>query len=80
MSEKREERGNAVVFEKKMEPRCAYCARGTDLADGNVICRKKGVVTAGYACRAFQYDPLKRVPPKAATPDFSKLSQEDFKL
>lgn len=72
--------GNTMLFAKKIEPRCAYCARGTDLADGNVICRKKGVVTAGSSCRAFQYDPLKRVPPKPVTPDFSKLKDEDFKL
>ncbi len=69
-----------MLFEKKMEPRCSYCARGTDLADGNVACRKKGVVSAGYACRAFRYDPLKRTPPKPVTPDFSKLKDEDFTL
>ena len=69
-----------MLFEKKMEPRCAYCARGTDLADGNVVCRKKGVVTAGYSCRAFRYDPLKRTPPKPVVPDFSKLKDEDFSL
>ena len=69
-----------MLFEKKMEPRCSYCARGTDLADGNVACRKKGVVSASYACRAFRYDPLKRTPPKPVTPDFSKLKDEDFTL
>ena len=69
-----------MLFEKKMEPRCAYCARGTDLADGNVICRKKGVVTAGYSCHAFRYDPLTRTPPKPVVPDFSKLNDEDFSL
>lgn len=69
-----------MLFEKKIEPRCAYCARGTDLADGQVICLKRGVVSAGHFCRAFRYDPLKRVPPKPVAPDFSKLREEDFKL
>ena len=69
-----------MLFEKKIEPRCAYCARGTDLADGQVICLKRGVVSAGHSCRVFRYDPLKRVPPKPVAPDFSKLREEDFKL
>lgn len=69
-----------MLFAKKIEPRCGYCARGADLADGNVICRKKGVVAAGSSCRAFRYDPLKRTPPKPVTPDFTKLKNEDFVL
>ena len=69
-----------MLFAKKIEPRCAYCARGTDLADGQVICLKKGVVSAGYACRAFRYDPLKRVPPKPVSLDFGKIKNEDFEL
>lgn len=69
-----------MLFEKKIEPRCAYCARGTALADGQVICLKRGVVPTGSSCRAFRYDPLKRVPPKPVSPDFSKLKAEDFTL
>ena len=69
-----------MLFQKKIEPRCAYCTRGTDLADGQVACLKKGVVSAGYSCRAFRYDPLKRVPPKPVAPDFSRLKDEDFTL
>lgn len=69
-----------MLFEKKIEPRCTYCERGTVLADGQVICLKRGVVSAGSSCRAFRYDPLKRVPPKPMAPDFSKLKAEDFKL
>ncbi len=80
MAAEQEKEGNTMLFAKKIEPRCAYCARGTDLADGQVICLKKGVVSAGYACRAFRYDPLKRIPPKPVKPDFSKIRDEDFKL
>jgi len=65
---------------KKIEPRCAYCARGARLDDETVACARRGVVPAGNACRAFRYDPLKRVPPKPAAPDFSKLKDEDFTL
>ena len=44
------------------------------------MCIKKGVVPAGYSCRSFKYDPLKRVPPRPAAPDFSRLKDEDFSL
>ena len=44
------------------------------------MCLKKGIVPAGGSCRAFRYDPLKRMPPKPLRPDFSKLRDEDFVL
>lgn len=69
-----------MLFEKKIEPRCTYCRRGAHLDEKSVLCAKKGRVSAGGHCRAFQYDPLKRVPPKPAAPDFSRLKEEDFVL
>ena len=33
-----------------------------------------------WACRAFRYDPLKRVPPKPAATSFEKFRDEDFSL
>ncbi len=68
------------LFQKDIEPRCAYCARGYTLDNDQVACAKKGVVNAGSSCRAFKYDPLKRVPPRPVKPDFSKLKDEDFTL
>ena len=69
-----------ALFQKKIEPRCAYCSRGRALRDEQIVCDKKGVMSAGSSCRAFKYDPLKRVPPRPAKADFSRLSDEDFKL
>jgi len=69
-----------MLFEKKMEPRCAYCAKGAPLDEEQVLCKKRGVVDRGGSCRSFRYDPLKRVPPRPAAPDFSKLKDEDFTL
>lgn len=69
-----------MLFQKKIDPRCAYCKRGTTLADGNVLCPKKGVVTPAGSCHAFRYEPMKRTPPKPMLPDFSKLKDEDFTL
>ena len=44
------------------------------------MCLKKGVMSAADHCRAFRYDPLKRVPPRPNAPDFSRLREEDFVL
>ena len=68
------------LFQSDIEPRCAYCARGADVGEGRVLCPKKGQVSGGDSCRAFQYDPLKRVPPKPLRVDFSGLKDEDFRL
>ena len=69
-----------MLFEKDMEPRCAYCQRGTPLDGETVMCPKRGVVSAAGSCRSFRYDPLKRVPPKPLSVDFSHLKEEDFVL
>lgn len=69
-----------MLFNKAIEPRCLYCARGTQLKEDSILCKKKGVVQAGGHCRAFQYDPLKRVPPRPAVLDLSHLDNEDFTL
>ena len=67
-----------MLFEKDIEPRCAYCKRGSLLGEDQVMCLKRGIMSAAGSCRAFRYDPLKRVPPKPLHPDFSKLRDEDF--
>lgn len=69
-----------MLFQKKIEPRCAYCAKGAPLEGGQILCAKKGVVSPTGHCPAFRYDPLKRVPPRPAVLDTSKLNPDDFKL
>ena len=68
------------LFQTSIEPRCAYCARGRALDPGQVVCSKKGVMSAGSSCSAFRYDPLKRVPPRPAKLAGTSLKDEDFKL
>ncbi len=68
------------LFQKSIEPRCAYCARGRELDHGNVVCPKKGVMSVGSHCGSFRYDPLKRVPPRPAKLSTAGLSEEDFRL
>ena len=67
------------LFQKNIEPRCAYCARGKELG-GRIACVKKGIVEPDFHCRGFQYDPLKRTPPRQGKLDFSKWKDEDFAL
>ena len=72
--------GKKKLFQENIEPRCVYCAKGAPLEEGRILCSKRGVVGGGDRCGRFQYDPLKRVPPKPAALDTSKLSLEDFRL
>ena len=69
-----------MLFDRNIEPRCAYCKRGELMDEEHIICVKKGVVSPAGACRAFRYDPLKRVPLKPAAPGFERFKDEDFSL
>ena len=69
-----------MLFRKNIEPSCAYCQRGTQINENDVACLKKGIVPVEGHCRAFKYDPLKRVPPRPVSLNTEKLTQEDFKL
>lgn len=69
-----------MLFRKSIDPRCTYCAHSVTLDEESIICPKKGVMPATGHCRGFRYDPLKRIPPRPAAPDFSKLKDEDFTL
>lgn len=64
---------------KKLEPKCVYCAVGTPSPDGgSVVCVRYGIMLPDSSCHAFEYDALKRTPPKKARlPEFS---ESDFTL
>ena len=57
-----------MLFRKKIDRFCTYCAFGGKIDDDTVICKKCGVVPSAHHCRRFRYDPLKRVPSRAAEP------------
>ena len=69
-----------MLFRKKIQPSCGYCVHGAKLADGQVLCSKKGVVSPDGKCMRFRYDPIKRIPVKSKALDFSKYDSEDFSL
>ncbi len=68
------------LFRKDIEPRCAYCAKGSVINDREVVCTRKGVVAVEFHCSRFQYDPLKRVPPRPVKLETSRLKPEDFAI
>ena len=69
-----------MLFRKRIERSCSYCVYGANIGDEQILCSKKGLRTAQDKCRKFQYDPCKRIPPKARVLDFSKYDSEDFSL
>ena len=68
------------LFKKKTEPRCAYCVHSRPLNDQQVACERKGIMSVASSCRKFEYDPLRRTPPRPVKPEFSDLKEEDFAL
>lgn len=69
-----------MLFRKKIDQYCAYCAHAGRLGEDQMICAKKGIVQSGNRCRRFRYDPLKRVPPRPKAKSFRKFSDQDFTL
>lgn len=69
-----------MLFRREIEPRCAYCARGAAAGEREVVCPRKGVVSADYRCSRFRYDPLRRTPPRPVKLKTGALSEEDFRI
>lgn len=69
-----------MLFRKKIACSCLYCARGTQMEDGAILCIKRGVVVEREKCNKFKYDPCKRIPVKTKAPDFKKYDDMDFSL
>ncbi|MBQ6847525.1 MAG: hypothetical protein IJO62_01240 [Clostridia bacterium] len=65
------------MFDKTLQKKCKYCLFGTPIGyDGEIICKKRGIVHNDDLCRKYKYDPLKRIP---RTPKISvNYSPEDF--
>ena len=68
------------LFRKQIEKRCIYCVFSGQISEEACICAKRGVVSPGDHCRKFRYDPLKRVPPRPKSVDFSSFENADFSL
>lgn len=69
-----------MLFRKKIERSCQYCAHSAKLDEESVLCVQKGVVPVTKNCRKFKYDPCKRIPTKAKALDFEKYDEKDYSL
>ena len=69
-----------MLFRKKIDRSCCYCVYGTKMDDEQILCIKKGVVSADGKCRKFEYDPCKRIPARQKALDFSKYDENDYTL
>lgn len=55
-----------MLYDKHIRPVCAHCLCGQDFTESHTLCRRFGPVAPDYTCSHFQYDPLRRLPPKPA--------------
>lgn len=69
-----------MLFRKKMERSCSYCAYGVKQDDTTILCSKKGKKKPEDQCRRFCYDPIKRIPPKPKALNFEQYKDDDFSL
>jgi len=68
------------LFRKDIDPRCAYCDRGVQINEREVMCVKRGIVPMESHCGQFRYDPLRRTPPRPVTLHTGNLDEKDFSI
>lgn len=67
------------LFGATIPPACEYCEYGRPSRDGRqYYCPKRGIMPPSGHCRAYSYDPLRRVPKRR--PPMPQFSPDDFKL
>lgn len=67
------------LFGNHIEPACCHCELAYPSDDPDMlICMKKGLVRQDFSCRAFQYDPLMRIPRRPR--QLETFREEDFQL
>lgn len=69
-----------MLFRKKITRSCSYCQYGAVMDEDQILCTKRGIVSAYNGCRKFRYNPCKRIPLKMKTLDFEKYKDTDFSL
>lgn len=69
-----------MLFRKKIPRSCLYCQFSARINDEQMLCTKKGIVSADSQCRKFRYDPIKRIPARPKALDLSRYEEDDFSL
>ena len=72
------------LYSKSIDPHCAYCVHCKPDNEYQGVCEFRGIVAMAGSCRRFEYDALRRKPPKPArirgrftADDFYFVEQED---
>jgi len=67
-----------MLFDRNIEPSCAYCRFGEALGYDEYACSKRGIMSGFGFCGTFRYEPTKRVPQPLPSLKVPELSDEDF--
>lgn len=69
-----------MLFDRDIEPSCAYCRYSTPMGRGEIACIRRGIMMSYGSCGSFRYEPTKRVPEHMPGLNTSGLTEEDFAL
>ncbi len=60
---------------------CATCKFGKPLINtDDIMCQKKGLVSAKHICKKYDYNRLLKRPPKKRSVNISKLDENDYSI
>ena len=68
------------MFNRNIEPSCAYCIHSTDLGYNEYMCTKRGIMSAEGSCGKYVYEPTKRIPFKQPVLVETGYTEADFEL
>ncbi|MCL2080080.1 MAG: hypothetical protein FWH17_09660 [Oscillospiraceae bacterium] len=69
-----------MLFRRNNLPSCSYCVHGTRLGQDEILCIKRGIMSANGKCRSFDYEPTKREPEYAQNLNISAVGEKDFAI
>jgi len=69
-----------MLFRRDIAPSCSYCQFGTGIGFGEVVCKKRGIMSTDGNCDSFRYEPTKREPEFARSIKTTSVKAEDFSL
>lgn len=71
-----------MIFKGVENPKCYFCqySKKTEIEEELFCEKKKKTVSEDYVCRKYKYDIFKRDVKRKKKIDFSRFSEDDFKL
>ena len=67
-----------MLFDRDIEPNCAYCRYSSSLGTDEVVCVRRGIMSGSGSCGAFNYEPTKRAPGALYKLKQTELTEDDF--